>query len=222
LLYNNFNTNLRIYKLLFFVILIKYLNDNDLEELKVIERFFPDMKVDKVEDISMDDLRENKIKALILDIDNTICEWKMEPKENIKAWLNLLKRNGIQICLVSNNKRYRVEKVGRILEINSIHSALKPSRKAFLSAASVMGVGPEQIAVVGDQIFTDIYGGNRLNMFTIYVNPICEKDYLFVRMKRPFEGFVLRKYRSRTYIQKQKRIMWKQRSMIKKYNSNEV
>jgi len=180
----------------------------------VIERFFPDMEATRVEDICMDDFRQNNIKAVILDIDNTICEWKMEPGENVKAWLSLLKRNGIQICLVSNNKRYRVEKVGRILEINSIHNAYKPSSKAFLSAISIMGVPREQTAVIGDQIFTDIYGGNRLNMFTIYVKPICEKDYLFVRMKRPFERFVLRKSRLSTYSQKEKKMIWKQSSRI--------
>ncbi|MGE5473581.1 MAG: YqeG family HAD IIIA-type phosphatase [Ignavibacteriales bacterium] len=188
----------------------------------MIERFFPDMEVNKVEDISIDDLRDNNIKAIILDIDNTICEWKMEPAENVKAWLGLLKRNGIQICLVSNNKRYRVEKIGRILEINSIHSAIKPSRKGFLSAISIMNVTPEETAVIGDQIFTDIYGGNRLNMLTIYVKPICDKDYLFVRMKRPFERFILRKYKLCNYFQKEKRMVWKIRSRVKKYKSYEV
>ncbi|MGE5328904.1 MAG: YqeG family HAD IIIA-type phosphatase [Deltaproteobacteria bacterium] len=178
----------------------------------MIERFFPDMEVHKVEDISMDDLRQNNIKAVILDIDNTICEWKMEPSENVKAWLGLLKRNGIQICLVSNNKRYRVEKVGRILGINSIHNACKPCGKAFLSAITIMGVTPQQTAVIGDQIFTDIYGGNRLNMLTVYVRPICEKDYLFVRMKRPFERYILRKSRLSTYSQKEKKMIWKQKS----------
>lgn len=182
----------------------------------MIERFFPDIEVDKVEQISMDDLRENRIKAVILDIDNTICEWKMEPTENVKAWLNLLKRNGIKICLVSNNKRYRVEKVGRLLGINAIHSALKPSSKAFLSAILMMDVTPEQTVVIGDQIFTDIYGGNRLNMLTIYVRPICQNDYLFVKMKRPFERFILRRYRISSFFQKEKRMIWKQQCSMKR------
>lgn len=182
----------------------------------MIEKFFPDIIVDKVENLGMNYLRENDIKALIIDIYNTICEWKTGPTDSVKAWIDMMKNNGIKLCLVSNNKRYRVEKVSKTIGISAIHGAKKPLKGAFLSAVKLMNVSPEACAVVGDQVFTDIYGGNRLNMNTIYVKPICKKDYLFVRMKRFFEKFVLYKFKRATFEQTEKRTIWKYRSAINK------
>lgn len=186
----------------------------------MLEKFFPDEEVAKIEDISLEDLMQKNIKALIVDIDNTICEWKMEPNDDVRAWIKMMKRNGIQICLVSNNKRFRVEKISRILEINAVHNAAKPSRKAFLSAIGLMGVSYKETAVIGDQIFTDIYGGNRLGLYTIYVRPIALKDYLFVRCKRPFEWIILKKFRTRSLEQRSERDFWKTQCAIKRMGNN--
>ena len=182
----------------------------------MIERFFPDKEVGKVEEILIEDLKEKKIKGVILDIDNTISEWKLDPTDNVVAWLEMLKRNDIKICLVSNNRRARVERLSRKLELHAVHDAFKPRRKAFLSALVLMDIKAEETAVVGDQIFTDVYGGNRLNMYTIYVNPISERDHCFVKMKRPFERYVLRKYRMKKFKHNQQRLIWKKRSGSRK------
>ncbi len=175
----------------------------------MIERLFPDKEVDKVESIGLKDLMDQGIKGVIIDIDNTISEWKLDPTENVAAWLEMLKSNGIKICLVSNNRRIRAEKLSRKLEVHAIYSAFKPRRKAFISAITLMGIKASETAVVGDQIFTDIYGGNRLNMFTIYVRPIADRDHWFVKIKRPFEKYVLAKFRVRDFEQKERRLMWK-------------
>ena len=58
----------------------------------------------------------------------------------------------------------------------------------------IMGIKAEETAVIGDQLFTDIYGGNKLNMFTILVKPIATKEFIFVRMKRLAEKFVLARH----------------------------
>jgi HAD superfamily phosphatase (TIGR01668 family) len=117
--------------------------------------------------------------------------------------------------LASNNKRNRVEKVGKSLGIDAIFGALKPRKKAFVSAMHLMQLNYDEIAVIGDQIFTDIYGGNRLNMYTIFVKPIGMNDYLFVRMKRPFEDIILSKYREQDFETKDRRLMWKEDSARK-------
>lgn len=182
----------------------------------MIERFFPDREVRRVEDILLADLKENRIKGIILDIDNTISEWKKDPAENVTVWLEMLRNNEIQVCLVSNNTRTRVERLSRKLSLHAIHGAFKPRRKAFIAALALMGTEARETAVVGDQLFTDVYGGNRLNMYTIYVNPISEVDQWFVRIKRPLERYVLSKYRMREFKHKEKRMIWKERSGMHK------
>lgn len=178
----------------------------------MIERLFPDREVVRVEDISIESLEQENIKGLILDIDNTLSEWRADPTERVIAWLNLLKINGIKLCLVSNNNRLRVEDISKKLAINAVHGVIKPRRKAFLTAVALMGIAPGETAVVGDQIFTDIYGGNRLNMFTIYVNPINVIDGWFVKFKRPIEKWVLKHFRLQEFITKEKRMIWKMQS----------
>ena len=66
--------------------------------------------------------------------------------------------------------------------------AKKPLKLNFLKIQKEIGESPEQIGVVGDQLFTDIIGGNRCNMFTILVDPINEKDYWYTAWKRPIEN----------------------------------
>lgn len=178
----------------------------------MIERFFPDKVVNRVEDISIEDLKQENIKGLILDVDNTIAKRKLEPTEEVKAWIEVMKKNGIKICLVSNNNRSRVEKLSKNLKVNGIHGACKPAKRAFICALKLMGTKPSETAVVGDQIFTDVYGGNRLNLYTIYVNPIAEEDYFITQIKRPFERYVLKRFKDLTFRQKQKRFLWKLRS----------
>ena len=84
--------------------------------------------------------------------------------------------------------REKVEKVAKILEIPYKNFAMKPFKKGFLEIQKEIKESPENIAVVGDQIFTDILGGNRCKMFTILVEPINPKDYWYTAWKRPIEN----------------------------------
>ena len=160
----------------------------------MFERFFPDMIVEGFEDIDLELLKKNKIKGLILDIDNTIVPWnEMTGNYRAKDWINMLINEGFDVCLVSNSNKKRVEQFSMILGLRGIHNAVKPFKRGFLKACDIMNIKPEQAAVVGDQIFTDIYGGNRLKMFTILVKPISEKDFILTKFKRIFEKIVLSK-----------------------------
>ena len=178
----------------------------------MIERFFPDEEFKRVEDINIEFLMKENIKGLILDIDNTISEWKMEPTEDVMAWLDMMKENGIKLCLASNNRRARADYMSSLLGINAVHNSLKPSRRAFIAAMRLMGTNPSETAVVGDQVFTDIYGGNRLNLYTIFITPINVRDGWFVKFKRPLEKWVLKSFREKLFIRQERRKIWKMRS----------
>lgn len=170
----------------------------------MIEKLYPKHKVDKIQDIELSMLKNKGIKGLILDIDNTLVpEHVAEPDENAIKWIESVKESGFKVCIVSNASEKRVVKFNEKLKVHAIHKASKPSRKAFLKAIRLMDIEAEETAVIGDQIFTDIYGGNRLNMFTILVTPIDKKEVFYVRIKRIAEKYVLSKYEK--YLQEQKK-----------------
>lgn len=164
----------------------------------MLDVLYPNLIVDTIYDIELSTLQKNNIKALIIDIDNTLVAWDIkEADERSMAWIERMKRNGIQSCLVSNNTEDRVVKFNEHLKLFAVHRANKPRRAPFLKALNHLGTQPEETAVIGDQIFTDILGGNRLKMFTILVTPISPKEFPLIRIKRFFEKFVLKKYHER-------------------------
>ncbi len=161
----------------------------------MIEKFYPRLKVDKVQDIELNELIKNNIKGLILDIDNTLVpEHVAEADQNAVGWIERVKKAGLKVCIVSNASEKRVIKFNEKLKVDAIHRASKPSSKAFMRAARLMDIKPEETAVIGDQIFTDIFGGNRVSMFTVLVKPIDKREVIFVRAKRIAEKYVLTRH----------------------------
>ena len=159
-------------------------------------KFYPDSYLKNVKEITLDFLNKNNLKGLILDIDNTLIDYNKVLLEGTEDWCNNLKQNNIKLCILSNtNKLYKVEKVAKTLDLEYLYFAQKPNKKGFLKAQRLLGIeNPKQIAVVGDQIFTDVWGGHRVGMYTILTKPIDERDIFFTKIKRPFEKIVLKSY----------------------------
>ena len=130
----------------------------------------------KVEDITIQYIIKNKINYENL-------------SEEVQEWAKNLRGQGVKLYILSNsNKKEKVEKVAKTLEIPYKNFAMKPFKKGFLQIQKEIEESPEHIAVIGDQIFTDILGGNRCKMFTILVEPINPKDYWYTAWKRPIEN----------------------------------
>lgn len=161
----------------------------------MLEKFYPSVILGKVQDISLEKLKKNNIKGLILDIDNTLVPQHMkEADENAVRWIERMKENGIKLCIVSNAAKKRVIKFNEKLSLHAIHNASKPGTKSFLKASELMVLDSKNIAVVGDQIFTDIFGGNRAGMFTVLVTPINKREAPWVMLKRLPEKLILACY----------------------------
>lgn len=157
--------------------------------------FYPKVYVDSINEITEELLKENGIKGLILDIDNTLVPNHVaDADENAVKWIGEMKASGYKMCIVSNASKKRVIRFNERLKLHAVHRAMKPAAAAFLKAGSIMGLEKGNIAVVGDQIFTDIYGGNRAGMFTILVRPIDKREGRLVRFKRIFERRILERY----------------------------
>lgn len=157
--------------------------------------FYPDEYLENVKKISIELLNKNNIKALILDVDNTLIDFYEKIPEGTVKWCKDLKKQGIKFCILSNsNKVEKVKKVAEQLDIKYFYLATKPFKRGFKKAIKYLQEDNKNIAAVGDQIFTDIIGANRCKMFSILVKPLEEKDLLITKIKRPLENYVINKY----------------------------
>ncbi|MEQ8175508.1 MAG: YqeG family HAD IIIA-type phosphatase [Syntrophomonadaceae bacterium] len=155
---------------------------------------YPDLLVDSLLDIPLAALREKQIEAFIFDLDNTVTEWNSYVlRDEVARWFEMIRSQGFKACILSNNGEERVIKVARRLDIPYVHRAQKPRRSGFEKALSLMEVSASQTAVVGDQIFTDIWGGNRAGLYTILVQPLAWREFMGTKISRGAEYFVLRK-----------------------------
>lgn len=161
-----------------------------------MKNLYPNLYLKKIEDITIETLIKNKIKLLILDVDNTLIDYNRNLSEDIINWAKKMKGQGIKLHILSNtNNKQKVKEVAEKLEIQYKYFAIKPLKKGFKNIQKETSIKPENIAVVGDQIFTDILGGNRSKMFTILVEPINKKkDYWYTAWKRPIENKIKKNY----------------------------
>lgn len=143
--------------------------------------------------IDLDRLKQRGIKAIILDLDNTLVKWNdPDPTPGLMEWLEQVRAKGLTPCIVSNNSGPRVSEFASKVGIAFVPSASKPRRKGFREAMARLEVTPAETAVVGDQIFTDILGGNRSGAHTILVVPIDPREFIGTKLMRLFERRVLR------------------------------
>jgi uncharacterized protein len=153
----------------------------------------PNLYLNNIFEIDADHLKSLGIKGIITDMDNTLVPWSdrtVYPR--LAEWFAHLKGKGFKVFIVSNNSKDRGGQLARELDIPAIWYAIKPRRRAFRKALEQMRLSPEEVAVVGDQIFTDVLGGNRLGLYTIHVTPISEKEFISTKLMRMLERFILR------------------------------
>ena len=153
----------------------------------------PKARFDKITDIDVKFLKENGIKAVILDVDNTLINLDKEPLYNIEKWIENLKKENIKICIASNSiKKNKVSKVAKKLDVPYIYFSTKPLKRGLKKAAKILREENETIAEIGDQLFTDVVGANRMKMFSILTNPISEEKTFLGKIKRKIEKIFLK------------------------------
>lgn len=155
---------------------------------------YPNDYFEKIDEITIEYLKKNDIKALILDMDNTLINRSSEMPENVLKWAKEIRGQGVKLIIVSNsNKKNKLDKISNLLGIEYILFAKKPLKSGLMKAVKLLGENVNNIAVVGDQIFTDVIGGNRCKMYTILVDAIEEKDFWYTAWKRPIENKIKEK-----------------------------
>jgi uncharacterized protein len=148
----------------------------------------PAAQVPTIYDIDLAALRARGIRGVILDLDNTIVPWgAREVGLRLPTWIAEARAADLRLCIVSNNRGSRVTAIADRLGLPVVTWALKPRRRAIRRALVVMGTTPDATALVGDQVFTDILGGNRLGLHTILVRPQSQREFILTRLVRLLE-----------------------------------
>ncbi len=153
--------------------------------------FKPTFWLKSVLQINADFLEQNHVRALVLDMDNTLSmHGNPAAEEGVTEWLDEMRALGIKMRVVSNNTNKRVAPLAAKLGLEYTANGAKPLTFGITRAMKAMGVGSEETLVVGDQIFTDIMAGNLKGVRTVLVEPFhLEKTWTF-RLKRRLESVV--------------------------------
>lgn len=155
----------------------------------------PKIKLAKITDISLSLLNNYGIKALILDVDNTLSTHHGQVlTDGLEAWLKEMKTAGTALVILSNSKEERVKPFAEKIGLDYISLGLKPLPFRFSLALKKLKCTKKETAIVGDQIFTDTLGGNAYGIKTILLDPIKPEASLRFKFKRKLERLIFKIY----------------------------
>lgn len=165
----------------------------------VLRSLTPDLICESLCDVDLDALHERGIRSILLDLDNTVCRWKCDDiSEGTADWVRRA-RERFSLCIVSNSIRpKRLNRIAEALGIPSVGRwglGRKPFKGGIRATLKLLAAAPNETAMIGDQIMTDIWGGNRMGLYTIWVRPLCERDFIGTRPARFIERLLVAHFR---------------------------
>jgi len=149
----------------------------------------PDEQHKALTDVRLDALWARGVRGLLLDLDNTLVRWRTA-KVGVAAqrWVSQAKERGIAVCIASNNHTRRADQIASALGIGCYAPALKPFGRMYRHFAKQHAFCPAEVAVIGDQLFTDVLGGRLHGMYTILVEPLDTAEFFGTKLTRRLES----------------------------------
>lgn len=167
----------------------------------MLKKLCPKYQAKSILELDLEELERAGIKGIIFDLDNTLVEWKKETlSSEVIELISRFKNKGFKICILSNALEHRVESVAQVLGVPYVSRAVKPRKTPFRKALEIMGTNPEETAVVGDQLFTDILGGNRMELYTIWTPPLSSTEFVSTKAVRQIERMVIKQFRKKGFL----------------------
>ncbi|MGN1342354.1 MAG: YqeG family HAD IIIA-type phosphatase [Bacilli bacterium] len=153
-----------------------------------MDYFFPDVYQKSIYTINYDKLKENGIKCLLFDLDNTCVPYvDKTPTKKLGDLFDKLTTMGFKVIIFSNSPKSRLEPFKKVLNVDCCASARKPQKNKFLKVLNTYNYDLSEVAIIGDQLMTDIYGGNKVGIMTILVNPMSDIDMPLTKIYRFIE-----------------------------------
>lgn len=168
-----------------------------------MEMYVPDIYQKSVYAIDYQKLINRGIKCLLFDLDNTLVPISLKsPNTKLKNFIDDLKKRGFKVIIFSNSPKRRLLPFKNELEVDCSASSKKPNPKKFLQVLKIYGYSISEVAIIGDQLLTDVLGGNRVGITTILVNPISTKDFFWTRFNRKKEAKIMERLRQNDLFSK--------------------
>ena len=145
----------------------------------------PNEFVTSIFEVTPEKLTNLGIKGIITDLDNTLVEWdRADATEELVAWFEMMREAGIKIIIASNNNEQRVRAFAEPHGIPFIYRAKKPLGKAYYDEMVQLRLRRDEVAMMGDQLLTDVMGAKRQKIYTFLVRPVADSDGLVTKFNR--------------------------------------
>ena len=168
-----------------------------------MEKYIPDIYQKSIYTIDYSKLWLRGIKCLLFDLDNTLVPPMMnKPTKKNKELFTELLDLGFKIIIFSNSPKKRVKPFKDELGVDACASATKPFKGKFLKILNEYGYNVNDVAIIGDQLLTDVLGGNKIGITTVLINPISKTDIHFTKINRFIERLILKKLRDNNLFTK--------------------
>ena len=161
----------------------------------MFKSLYPTRYIDSSYSIDYEGLYQKGYRGIIFDIDNTLVPHGFPADERAIELMKRLKEIGYRVLFLSNNKETRVKMFNDDVDCLYIFKANKPGRQGFVKAMEKMGTDKDNTFLVGDQLFTDIWGANNAGIMSVLVKPIDKKEEIQIILKRVAEKLILLTYR---------------------------
>lgn len=167
-----------------------------------VQRFVPIIYKKSVLDINYKKLKEQGTKCLLFDLDNTLLElpgYKLS--EERRELIEKLKKD-FQIIAISNNFKRKISNVCSIIDIAFISFSMKPTSRCFKKVSKKYGYNKKEMCIIGDQLLTDILGGNNYGIKTILVEPLNNNDLKITKLNRVIENLIFKKLATKGFLER--------------------
>ena len=157
----------------------------------MVEKFMPDVYQKSIYYINYDKLYKKGIRVLLFDMDNTITPPHVnKPTKRLKKLFDELKDKGFKIIIFSNSPKHRIEAFKNYLMVDACAFSLKPKKDKYIRIMEKLKCKHTEVAAIGDQLITDIYGANKLDITSVLVNPLSEHDHTVTLLNRLLEKYI--------------------------------
>lgn len=171
----------------------------------MLVKFIPDIYQKSIYTIDYKKLKSRGIKCILFDVDNTIAPLHLKkPTKKVKDLMGRLKEMGFTIIILSNATKKRLKPFKEHLELDCAYFAMKPLSKKYKKILKEYKFQLNEVAAIGDQLLTDILGGNRMGITTILVNPIGVREHFFTIPNRWLEKIIFKKAHTKNMLEKGK------------------
>ena len=158
----------------------------------MLDKFVPDIYQQSIFTINYKALKKSGIKCLLFDLDNTLVPVNAKtPQVKEKELIEGLKEMGFKVIIISNSKKERLEPFKEGFNVDTAANSKKPFKSKYIKIMKLYHFKDNQIATIGDQLLTDIYGANRLGLTSILVNQIGKDDFFGTKINRFFEKIIM-------------------------------